>query len=276
MFDFENKVLEDILEVTLGDCNIKKAICTDKVDRIKVKNNIKYYPLIFEKDNIYAGLEKKIAHYYKYITKYNRIGIDNVDQFLCIYMLESGRLFGKKKRYALWIQDYILHRDSYIKMGFLTVKEYLEYKIIFSKNKDTRAYSEIKEYENNKEYYMSNGVFSLGDFMKFNDMIKKSIFVYEHSPINRFMNISDYLSFETREFTWKKEYFAKHKSLIGVQQFIKEKYEIPFNINNIPYSYFDNTGYYAKKFNIKNYSEYYNWDLALKKVKNNVGGDIYE
>lgn len=255
-FDIDNKTLEDILKVTIGDVGSNKDICTNKIDRIKKNKNIKYYPLVFKKDNKYEGFEKKISHYYKNISKYNKIGIENVDQYLCIYLLEAKKLYGKEKKYALWISDYIINRNSYIKMGFVTINEYLNYKLLMKKYNNDDMYSILLDYTKNQQEYFKKGIFSLQDFILFNKMVKKSLNAYQKSSVKYFMDLNSFLEFELREFSWKKQFYNKNNTLSGVQLFLIKEYKKSCSLD-VNMEYYNNTGYFYDKYNVKNYSEYY-------------------
>lgn len=272
-FDFENKVIEDVLMVSLESKKDLNIICSDKVNKVVKKRGQKIIPFVIEDKNKYAGYEKKISHYYKNIDKYCSLGIENVEQFFTLVLLQSNKLVGKDKHYGLMIQEYIKYRDDYMKMGFLTIESFIEYKNIFNKYKDykrtTKEYSLIKDYEKRKEEIKELGIYSAKDFIYYNELMQEALFVYDKSKIGRFISLDDFLEFELRVFKWRKDYFSKNKSLKGVQAYIDLRYKEDIRTLNIPgYIYFEEPNFYYKSNNkIINFSKHFNRNAELIKLK---------
>lgn len=261
-FDFENKVIEDILRVTLQEVP-NKYVCTDKEIKIKNKGTKIIVPLFFNKENIYTGYEKKIVHYYKNIEKYKAKGIDNVEQYLLLLQLQSGKLFGKAKKEALELYKYIKYREDFLKIGLLSYENYYEYKRLSKGAKDLAMYSLQKEYEKNKETKRERGIYSLSDYVKYNQIIKKSMIAYEKNNLEKEISVDVFLNFELREFDWKKQYLKEKGTLKGVQSFIDQKYrdkkrlfKSPPEKIDIPV-YFEEPDYYYCHFGNKTFGEYF-------------------
>lgn len=267
--DFEDNVIKSILEVVFKDYP-DNIVCTDKITKIKKKDNITYMPLIFEKDNPYIGYEKKVIHYLKNIDKYKNKGIDNIEQYIILEKLKQNKIYKKEKKIARWMNDYILNRQSYLKMGFLNIDSFLEYKFIVDSydSKKIKKFSLKKEYEkSDKEALKENGIYSFYDFIQYNCIIDKAVKIYEITNLYEFITLKDFIDFECREFTWKKEYYDKEKTLQGVQKYIDKKYCKKNKIIKIPNDYFEEPEYFYKHYKIKNFSDYFNYQMNIKKLK---------
>lgn len=262
--DFENKVIEDLLEVSFSDIP-NKYKCTDKSQKIIRNKKGTIIPLIFEKENKYLGYENKIYNYYKNIDKYKEKGIDNVEEFLMIIKLRQNKLYGKEKQNAEYIQRYVQYHDTLVKEGFLTLNSYLEY-IKDRKKSVSKTYLK-NEYENRKDFLESIGVYSLNDYMEYNYIIGEAYKLYDKEKLG--ISLENYIRFETREFLWKKEYREKNNSLIGVQKYIKSKYnrEKPIKKFSDISIYFKEPSFYYHKFNIKHFFEYYDREKNLIKIR---------
>lgn len=266
--EIDNKVIKSILEVVFEKYP-NNIICTDKTTRIIKKKNKTYIPLIIEKDNIYEGYEKKVIHYLKNIKKYKKMGIDNVEQYIILAKLRQNKVYRKERKIAIWMNDYILNRQSYLKMGFLNIDSFLEYKFMTDScdSKKNEKFSLKKEYEKqDKQELKKLGVFSFYDFIGYNAIIDKAVKVYELTNLYEFISLKDFLDFELREFKWKKEYYDKENTLQGVQKYIDKKYCKKVKID-IPNNYFEEPEYFYKHYKIKNFSDYFDYQSNIKKIK---------
>ena len=123
------------------------------------------------------------------------------------------------------------------------------------------------EYENRKDFLESIGVYSLNDYMEYNYIIGEAYKLYDKEKLG--ISLENYIRFETREFLWKKEYKEKNNSLIGVQKYIKSKYnrEKPIKKFSDISIYFKEPSFYYHKFNIKHFFEYYDREKKLIKIR---------
>lgn len=280
-FDFENKVIEDILRVTLQEVP-NKYVCTDKEIKIKNKGTKIIVPLFFNKENIYTGYEKKIVHYYKNIEKYKAKGIDNVEQYLLLLQLQSGKLFGKAKKEALELYKYIKYREDFLKIGLLSYESYCEYKRLSKGAKDLAMYSLKKEYEKNKKEKRDLGIYSLSDYVKYNQIIKKSMIAYEKNNLEKEISVDDFLNFELREFDWKKQYLKEKGTLKEVQSFIDQKYRDKKRLFKFPPEkidisvYFEEPDYYYCHFGNKTFGEYFERISKISKARHKYKSEKIE
>lgn len=265
--EFENKIIEDILIVISNLEHIPNTyICSDKYQKIFKNKSKKAIPLIIVDDNIYIKLRNKVFHYFKNIDKYKGIGIENIDQYLSLILLKKGKLYGRDKKEALIIKRYTQDRKILVKQGFYNATEYLEYERLLD-SKDLIYYVAKKEYNKNKKELEAYGIFSLQDYLQYNNMINKSFIAYTHDDqINN--NIIDFLSFELREFYWKKQYKEKNGTLKGVQKYIKYKYANDTTTLNMPnVSYYQEPNYYYITEGLRNYGEYYEKSIFLQELR---------
>ena len=280
-FDFENKVIEDILRVTLQEIP-DKYVCTDKEIKVKKKGDKVIVPLFFNKDNVYSGYEKKIVHYYKNVEKYKTKGVDNVAQYLLLLQLQTGKLFGKEKKEALELYKYVKYREDFFKMGFLSYESYYEYKKLSKNTKNSEMYSLKKEYEKNKEEKRELGVYSLSDYIRYNKILKKSMIAYEKNNLEKEISVDDFLNFELREFDWKKQYLKEKGTLKGVQSFIEQKYRDKKHLFKSPPEeidgsvYFKEPDYYYCHFGNKTFGEYFERISKISKIRHKYKSEKIE
>lgn len=268
--DFDNKVIEDILLESIGDRKSNKYICTDKT--LGTNEKVKKLPLIVETENIYTGLERKIVHYFKNIDKYKAIGIDNVEQFIYLFLLKYKRLHKDKVKDATTIKKYLESRDDYIKIGILNIDEFSKYKKLMAKGK---SYSEAgklifleKNFKENEEELKTRGIFSFRDYIKYDEMMKEAIDVFYLSKINSHLKIQDFLNFELREFRWKRQYYLDNQSLKNVQKYIDNLYRTSKETLNLPgYYYFEEPSYHYMKNGSLNFTQHFKRNANLIKLR---------
>lgn len=263
-FDISNKVLEDLVICLMEGHLDKKCIITDKVDHITKRDGQPVYPLVFKEESLYVGISKKIAHYMNNLYKYEAIGITNVEQYALLVNLRRNKLYGKEKRIALNIQDYIKNRAEYLKMGFQDIEDFLIYKEYFHKTKDYKdaayLYSTDKEFYSRKSYYEKKGVYSLEDYRLFSSLMEKSIRAYTEEKLHNKITFVEYLDFELREFKWKKEYFERKKTLKGVGAYIRKRYLSNSSAIVVEeHPYFLEPGYHYKQAGVRTFGELYEY-----------------
>lgn len=267
---FNNKLIEDFMIVIAQRENVSdKYTCSDKIHRYYTSNkNETFLPLIFQYGNIYEIYQKEIFHYYNNISKYNAIGITNIDQYLSLLQLKSGKLYGKNKKEAIILRKYLENRKELTKEGFLTAGEYLEFKLLNSNN-ISLYYSIKKDYEENKDYLALFGIYSLQDYCIYNEMTNKSLIAYYCSGLQYKIPLDHFLNFELREFIWKKSYKSKIGSLDGVQKELKRLYStrIKYSIDASVHQYFIEPEYYYVLFGIKNFGEFYEFKCNTQNKK---------
>lgn len=261
-----NPIIEDILQVSFSG-NKENIIITDKNNKIRnVKVNSNKYlqlPLVIYKPNIYKGLEKELSDYIKRLDYYKKIGIENVEQFLCYMLFKKQRAIGRIKDVGKCVNDFINGNND----GFTILSQYIEYKL-FKKLNKSKDYSIKTQYEKYKDVLKDYGVYSIRDYIKYNKTLADGIINYDKYNFN--IDRNNYLEFELREFGWKREFFNLKGSLKNVQKFINKKYkeeeEAPFNILNIDIEYVKCPNYYYKNYDIKNIGEFISFQAKIKKI----------
>lgn len=277
-FDFSNKVLEDMVQVLSKELK-QDGVISDKTDHIIQRKNLKVYPFVFKEENPYREIRQKIMEYWKNRDKYIAAGFENVEQFQLYINLKRRKLFGKEKRVALFIQDYIHNRTEYLKMGFLSMGDFITYREYFDKTqnyeKAAYLYSTEKEYEREKKKYREKGVYSLLDYRQFSEMMELSLSAFTKEELYKKIPLSLYLSFELREYRWKKEYFEKNGSLKGVGEYIREKYTEGKEsiVLGEEYPYFLEPGYYYEHNRIRNFGELYTYYEKMAKARHRYASE---
>lgn len=279
-YDISNKVIEDMVMV-LMDGEKEEITISDKTDHLIRKRNEKIYPLILRESGLYEGIERKVVHYMQNTHKYEGIGIMNVEQFALLVHLRRQKLYGKQKTTALAIQDYLKNRAEYLKMGFYNISDFIDYKDFFDRSRDYNKaaylYSTQKEYLERESYYNDKGVYSVDDYRLFSKMMEKSIHAYTMEALHKYISLPEYLDFELREFTWKKNFLTKRGSLKGVGAHIRKRYQSNaegFVLEEHPY--FLEPGYHFKKNGIRNFGELYAYYEEMVKYRHRHASEKIE
>lgn len=265
--DISNPVLKDILLEVCKD-DKREIIISDKDNKLHKKGVFQNVPVVIYKPNIYKGFEYKILDYMNNIEAYQKLGIENVEQYLCYVLFKKQRAVGIIHDIGKAVDDYISKRADINNMGFYNVSSYIEY--VFSVDKsDNLTYSLSLEYEKCKREAAQKGIHSLNDYIKYNNMLSKAVITYEEKEIS--VNKNDFLNFELRQFAWTKEYILKKGTLKGIQKYINKMYIsetiIPKEISSLDFEYVQSPAYYFENFEIKNISEFIEWQRKINSIE---------